>query len=91
MIKITIQKGELPMYQPMISDENIGKLYRMKLKEKRPMTKLINQILEDFFQIYDQHNPGERRETTWTTPAQTNSLLRRSAWPSQSSEFPNLG
>ena len=53
------------MYQPVITDENIQRLYRMKLKEKRPMTKLINQILEDFFQTYDQHNTNERREMTW--------------------------
>jgi hypothetical protein len=43
----------------------------MKLKEKRPMTKLINQILDDFFSTYD-HDPTERRDITWTTPAQTN-------------------
>ena len=58
------------MYQPMITDENVRRLYRMKLKEKRPMTRLINQILDDFFSTYDQ-DPTERREMTWTTPAQT--------------------
>lgn len=73
------------MYQPLITDENIQRLYRMKLKEKRPMTKLINQILNDFFSTYD-HNPTERRETTWTIPDQTNSHLRPSAWHSPSSE-----
>ena len=41
------------MYQPMISDDNIGRLYRMKIKEKRPMTRLINQILDDFFSAYE--------------------------------------
>ena len=60
------------MYQPVISDENIQRLYRMKLKEKRPMTKLINQILDDFFQTYEQQEPDERREPTWTQPDQTN-------------------
>ena len=52
------------MYQPLITDENIQKLYRMKLKERRPMTRLINQILDDFFAFYD-HNATERREMTW--------------------------
>jgi hypothetical protein len=67
------------MYQPVITDENVRRLYRMKLKEKRPMSKLINQILDDFFSTYD-HDPTERREmTTWTTPAQTNSPSRPSA------------
>lgn len=58
------------MYQPIISDDNVRKLYRMKLKEKKPMTRLINQILDDFFQTYEQHNPDERREMTWTIPDQ---------------------
>ena len=60
------------MYQPVISDENIQRLYRMKLREKRPMTKLINQILDDFFSVYEQDNTNQRRESTWTQPAQTN-------------------
>ena len=76
------------MYQPEITEENIRKLYRMKLMERRPMTKLINQILDDFFSIYD-HNTTERRETTWTTPDQTNSPLKPSTWPSASSESSN--
>ena len=77
------------MYQPVISDENIQRLYRMKLKEKRPMTKLINQILENFFHTYDQHNPDERSEMTWTTRDQTNLPLKPSDWPSAYSEFFN--
>jgi hypothetical protein len=76
------------MYQPEISDENIERLYRMKLKEKRPMTRLINQILDNFFSIYD-HNTTERREMTWTQPAPTNSPLRPLTWPSASSESSN--
>jgi hypothetical protein len=74
------------VYQPVISDENIRRLYRMKLREKKPMTKLIDQILSDFFSTYEQNNTTERREITWITPAQTNSLLKPSTWPSASSE-----
>ena len=59
------------MYQPVITDENIQRLYRMKLKERRPMTKLINQILDSFFSTYDR-NTTQRRKITWTTQAQTN-------------------
>jgi len=81
----------IPMYQPMISDENIGRLYRMKLQEKRPMTKLINQILDDFFTAYNQDNTSTGRETSWTTSAQTDSPLRPLDWPSASSESSNLG
>ena len=76
------------MYQPVITDENIQRLYRMKLKEKRPMTKLINQILDHFFSIYD-HNTTERKEPTWTTPAQTDSPLKPLTWPSAFSESSN--
>ncbi len=66
------------MYQPLITDENIQRLYRLKLKEKRPMTKLINQILDAFFSTYD-HDLTERSEIAWTTRDQTNSRLRPSA------------
>jgi hypothetical protein len=78
------------VYQPLITDENIQRLYRMKLKEKRPMTRLINQILNDFFSIYD-HNTTERREITWTQSDQTNSPLKPSTWPSAFNEFSNPG
>ena len=74
------------MYQPVITDENIQGLYRMKLKEKRPMTTLINQILDDFFSAYEQTKLTERRETIWTQPDQTDSPSKPSAWPSASSE-----
>jgi hypothetical protein len=60
----------------------------MKLKEKRPMTRLINQILDNFFSIYD-HNTTERREMTWIQPDQTDSPLRPLTWPSASSESSN--
>jgi hypothetical protein len=38
------------MYQPQISDENIHKLYMLKNKLKKPMTTIINKILENFFE-----------------------------------------
>lgn len=38
------------MYQPQISDENIHKLYLLKIKLKKPMTHIINKILENFFE-----------------------------------------
>lgn len=36
------------LYQPAIKDELIRKLYQLKLKEKRPMTKLINEAVEQY-------------------------------------------
>lgn len=37
------------MYQPAMSDENVMKLYRLKLRRKRPMTVLLDEILEAYF------------------------------------------
>jgi hypothetical protein len=77
------------MYQPEITEENIRRLYRMKLREKRPMTRLINQILDDFFSAYS-HDTAEGRGTMpWTTPDQINSPLKPLIWPSASRESSN--
>lgn len=40
------------MYQPQMSDENIRKMYRLKIMLKRPMTHIINKILDQFFNSY---------------------------------------
>jgi hypothetical protein len=37
------------MYQPELKEWNIRNLYRLKVATKKPMTKLINAILEAFF------------------------------------------
>ena len=37
------------MYQPEITEDNIRNLYRLKLAVRKPMTRLINAILEAFF------------------------------------------
>jgi hypothetical protein len=50
-------KEVIPVYQPVISDKNIRRLYQLKLKERRPMTKIINQIIKDFFIAYTRGNP----------------------------------
>ena len=47
----------------------------VKLKEKRPMTKLISPILDDFFSNYD-HDTTERRQHTWIQPYRINSPLK---------------
>ena len=45
------------MYQPKISDEHIRKLYQLKLKEKKPMTRLLDAILKQYFE--DQRTEEE--------------------------------
>lgn len=37
------------MYQPKISDENIHKIYMQKLKINKPMTKILDEILNNYF------------------------------------------
>ncbi len=37
------------MYQPQIAEYNIRNLYQLKLRVKKPMTRLINAILDAFF------------------------------------------
>jgi hypothetical protein len=37
------------MYQPQISDENIRKIYRLGIKLKKPMTHILNKILDNYF------------------------------------------
>jgi tRNA A37 threonylcarbamoyltransferase TsaD len=42
------------MYQPQISDENIRKLHKLKTKFKKPMTHILNKIMDDFFASYQE-------------------------------------
>jgi len=37
------------MYQPKISDGNIRKLYQLKIKLKKPMTHVLDEILKKYF------------------------------------------
>ena len=47
------------MYQPLMSEENVRRLYFLKLERKKPMTKLLDEILEQFFK---QHPVQELAE-----------------------------
>jgi hypothetical protein len=38
------------MYQPIMSEENVRRLYFLKLEKKKPMTKLLDQILNEYFE-----------------------------------------
>lgn len=37
------------MYQPKISEENIRKLYKLRLHKKMPMTRVLEEILNEYF------------------------------------------
>lgn len=36
------------LYQPQISDENVRALYQLKLRTKRPMTRLVNDAIRRY-------------------------------------------
>jgi len=37
------------MYQPKIRDENVRKLYHQKMQMKKPMSHILDEILNDYF------------------------------------------
>jgi len=37
------------LYQPRITDENVRRLYELKRRTGRPMTRLLNAIIDSFF------------------------------------------
>jgi hypothetical protein len=47
------------VYQPEMTEENVRRLYYLKVEKRKPMTKLLNQILEEYFQ---QHEPQDKSE-----------------------------
>ena len=48
------------MYQPIMSEENVRRLYFLKQEKKKPMTKLLDQILNEYFEQHNNQNePNE--------------------------------
>jgi hypothetical protein len=50
------------MYQPKIRDENIRRLYRLKLQRKKPMTRLLDEIINDYFASQEEKVEFKRYE-----------------------------
>ena len=56
------------MYSPKISEDLIPQLYRIRVREGIPMTRLVNQILTQFIKEYQnedrnyQENPAAETE-----------------------------
>lgn len=71
------------MYQPQISDENIRKLYQLKIKLKKPMTYILNIILDDFFASYKEKIDLNGKNVLY------NIALRQSLKKRLKSSFPN--
>jgi hypothetical protein len=38
------------MYQPRISDENVRRLYQLKVERKKPMTHVLDEIINGYFE-----------------------------------------
>lgn len=51
------------MYQPVMSEENVRRLYFLKQEKKKPMTRLLDQILNEYFeQRNNQNSASENQE-----------------------------
>jgi hypothetical protein len=51
-----IPRKEKPVYQPVMSEENVRRLYFLKQEKKKPMTKLLDQILNEYFEQHNNQN-----------------------------------
>jgi hypothetical protein len=52
------------MYQPVMSEENVRRLYFLKQEKKRPMTTLLDQILNEYFEQHkNQNSSSENQES----------------------------
>ena len=47
------------MYQPIMSEENVRRLYFLKQEKRKPMTRLLDQILNEYF---EEHNNKKSTE-----------------------------
>jgi hypothetical protein len=56
------------MYQPEMTEENVRRLYYLKLEKRRPMTKLLNEILNEYF---EKHEKGGDQQCTNVNSAGT--------------------
>jgi hypothetical protein len=60
------ERGEImkkfPLHQPLIEDENVWKLHRLKRLTGRPMTKFLNEILNSYFNGLGIRLSGEKVE-----------------------------
>ena len=52
------------MYQPIMSEENVRRLYFLKIEKKKPMTKLLDQILNQYFEQQNNQNSISENDET---------------------------
>lgn len=70
------RKTRYSVYSPQLSEENVRKLYHLKLEKRRPMTRLINQILNEYFEQSEKESrEGGKTVCMNVTSAETHSKL----------------
>lgn len=52
------------MYKPTIRAENVHRLYLLRLKLKRPMTKVLDEILNNYFNSLPENFETEEPKKT---------------------------
>jgi hypothetical protein len=55
------------MYQPKISEENIHKLYKLRIHKKMPMTRVLEDILNEYFDSLQENTNCEETENSLTS------------------------
>lgn len=59
------------MYSPKINEEFIPILFKISTFKKIPMTKLVNQIIKDYFERNSQNHPEKAAEEPNEKPSIT--------------------
>lgn len=77
------RKTRFNLYSPQINEENVRRLYGLKLKKGRPMTKLINQILNEYFERHNSQNASEEGGEAPCTNVKSAETHSRSNAPSR--------
>ncbi len=75
------RKQRYTLYHPAMSDENVRRLYRLKIERKKPMTRLLDEILNEYFeQLHNHHETeeGGRTECMSVKSAGTHSKPKQS-------------
>lgn len=50
------------MYQPKIRDENIRRLYQLRIQVQKPMTHVLDKILNEYFSLHPLHAEKETKK-----------------------------
>jgi predicted transcriptional regulator len=49
-------------YSPQIKGDLVRRLYQLKQKEKRPMTRLVNEAITEYLERMEKENVKEKRK-----------------------------